>query len=81
MPRSSHPEWSKVGAQVASPRIATALALPFNTAFSGLVDVWVAQHPIVTQVLGPDASSMLAAPISAPIVEEVAKALGVLAIF
>ena len=61
--------------------IATALALPFNTAFSGLVDAWVAQHPIVTQVLGPDAGSMLAAPISAPIVEEVAKALGVLAIF
>src|SRR2546430_12475854 len=33
------------------------------------------------QVLGPDAGSMLAAPISAPIVEELAKALGVLAVF
>jgi RsiW-degrading membrane proteinase PrsW (M82 family) len=61
--------------------IATALALPFNTAFSGLVDAWVAQNPVITQVLGPDAGSMLAAPISAPIVEELVKALGVLAIF
>ena len=61
--------------------IATALALPFNTAFFALVDLWVAQHPIVSAVLGPDAAIMLAAPISAPIAEEIAKALGVLLIF
>ena len=61
--------------------IATALALPFNTAFFALVDLWVAQHPIVSVVLGPDAAIMLAAPISAPIAEEIAKALGVLLIF
>ena len=61
--------------------IATGLALPFNTAFSRIVDAWVAHHPMIEQVLGPDASSMLSAPISAPIVEELAKALGVLAIF
>src|SRR5215831_5817351 len=61
--------------------IATALALPFNTAFFRLVDMWVAQHPIVSAVLGPDAAILLAAPISAPIAEEIAKALGVLLIF
>ena len=61
--------------------IATALALPFNTAFFALVDLWVAQHPIVSVVLGPDAAIMLAAPISAPIAEEITKALGVLLIF
>jgi protease PrsW len=61
--------------------IATALALPFNTAFFGLMDAWVARHPAVTAVLGPDAAAMLAALISAPLVEEVAKALGVLLIF
>jgi protease PrsW len=61
--------------------IATALSLPFNTAFFGLVDAWVAQHPIVSAVLGPDAAIMLAAPISAPIAEEIAKALGVLLVF
>src|SRR5262245_26081564 len=61
--------------------IATALALPFNTVFFALVDRWVAQHPIASVVLGPDATIMLAAPISAPIAEEIAKALGVLLIF
>jgi RsiW-degrading membrane proteinase PrsW (M82 family) len=61
--------------------IATALALPFNTAFFQFVDAWVARHPAVTLVLGPDAAMMLAAPISAPVVEETAKALGVLLIF
>src|SRR5262245_47057872 len=61
--------------------IATALALPFNTVFFALVDLWVAQHPIASVVLGPDAAAMLAAPISAPIAEEIAKALGVLLIF
>jgi RsiW-degrading membrane proteinase PrsW (M82 family) len=61
--------------------IATALSLPFNNAFFQLVDDWVAQNPAITGVLGPDAAAMIAAPISAPIVEEIAKALGVLAIF
>jgi protease PrsW len=61
--------------------IATALALPFNTAFFQLIDAWVTQHPAITLVLGPDAAMMLAAPISAPIIEEIAKALGVLLIF
>src|SRR5262245_16469441 len=61
--------------------IATALALPFNTAFFRLVDAWVAQHPAITLMLGPNAAMMLAAPISAPGVEEIAKASGVLVIF
>src|SRR6476660_10418560 len=30
--------------------IATGLALPFNSAFLELVDAWVAQHPVVTQL-------------------------------
>lgn len=61
--------------------IATAIALPFNTAFLDRVDVWVAARPVITEILGPDATSMLSAPISAPIVEEIAKALGVLLLF
>src|SRR5262245_47254149 len=61
--------------------IATALALPFNTAFFRLVDAWVTQHPAITLILGPNAAMMLAAPISAPVVEEFAKASGVLVIF
>src|SRR6478752_815475 len=61
--------------------IATALALPFNTAFFKLVDEWLGLHPMLAVILGPNASLMLAAPISAPIAEEIAKALGVLLIF
>ena len=61
--------------------IATAIALPFNTAFFQMVDAWVAQNPGIIEVLGPDASLMIAAPISAPVSEELAKALGVLLLF
>jgi RsiW-degrading membrane proteinase PrsW (M82 family) len=61
--------------------IATAVALPFNSVFFRLVDQWVALNPEVIDILGPDATMMLAAPISAPIAEEIAKALGVLALF
>ena len=61
--------------------IATSLALPFNTVFFKFVDDWVAHHPLVEFALGPDAAMMLAAPISAPIAEESAKALGVLLLF
>ncbi len=61
--------------------IATAIAIPFNTTFFLMVDAWVARNPGIIEVLGPEASLMIAAPISAPIVEELAKALGVLLLF
>ena len=61
--------------------IATALALPFNTAFFKLVDEWLTHHPMLEVILGPEAPLMLVAPISAPIVEEFVKALGVLLLF
>jgi RsiW-degrading membrane proteinase PrsW (M82 family) len=61
--------------------IATALALPLNTAFFGFVDRWLTHHPALEVILGPEASLMIVAPISAPIVEELAKALGVLLLF
>jgi hypothetical protein len=61
--------------------IAIALAMPFNTAFFALVDAWVTRHPTVSGVLGPEAAMLLAGPISVPIAEEIAKAMGVLLIF
>src|SRR5882672_6607831 len=61
--------------------IATGLAVPFNTVFLHFADVWAREHPQLRQVLGPDYALLLAAPISAPIVEEISKALGVLLIF
>src|SRR5262249_38362195 len=60
--------------------IATPLALPFNSAFLTIVDTWVVQHPVVREVLGPDAAMLLAGPISAPVGGEIAKAVGVLVI-
>jgi protease PrsW len=61
--------------------IATALSLPFNTAFYRVVDRWLALNPIVAEVLGPDAALLIAAPLSAPIIEESIKAIGVALIF
>ena len=61
--------------------IATGLALPINTVIFHFADAWVREHPQLKQVLGPDAALLLAAPISAPVVEELSKALGVLLIF
>src|SRR5262245_21907772 len=37
--------------------IATALALPFNSAFLTIVDTWVVQHPVVREVLGSSAAA------------------------
>ena len=61
--------------------IATAIVVPFNTAFHDLVDRWIALNPIVAEILGPDATILIAAPLAAPITEEVAKAAGVVLIF
>jgi RsiW-degrading membrane proteinase PrsW (M82 family) len=61
--------------------IATALVLPFNMAFFQVVDRWVALNPVVTEILGPEATTLIAAPLSAPIAEELAKAAGVVLIF
>jgi RsiW-degrading membrane proteinase PrsW (M82 family) len=61
--------------------IATALSLPFNTVFFQLVDRWVALNPLVAEILGPNAASLIAAPLSAPVVEELTKAAGVCLIF
>jgi hypothetical protein len=57
------------------------LSLPVNSAFFLVVDRWVALNPVVSEVLGPDATVLIAAPLSAPIVEEITKAAGVALIF
>jgi len=61
--------------------IATGLALPANNAIFKAVGAWVAKHPAIEQVLGPEATMMLVAPVAGPLVEEITKGLGVLAIF
>src|SRR5262249_57330015 len=53
----------------------------FNTAFFVFVDAVVSQEPAIQDILGPDAAMLLSAPISAPIAEEIVKALGVMLLF
>src|SRR3974377_1472008 len=79
--RERETPWLFAAAFLGGGCIATALALPFNTALFKVVDEWLGLHPMLAVILGPNASLMLVAPISAPIVEELAKALGVLLIF
>jgi protease PrsW len=79
--RERETPWIFAAAMLWGGLIATAIALPFNTAFFRVADLWLTQHPAVSEALGPDAPMLVAAPISAPIVEEIAKALGVLVMF
>ena len=60
--------------------IATGLALPLNNAFFHAIGAWVAKNPVIEQTLGPDATLMLVAPVAGPLVEEITKGLGVLAL-
>lgn len=61
--------------------IATGLALPLNNAVLHSVAQWVGQNPIIGEALGPDAVMLIGAPLGAPIVEELTKGLGVIALF
>jgi RsiW-degrading membrane proteinase PrsW (M82 family) len=79
--RERETPWIFAAAMLWGGLIATAIALPFNTAFFRVVDLWLTQHPTLAEALGPDAAMLVAAPISAPIAEEIAKALGVLVVF
>src|SRR5262245_20912973 len=79
--RERESPWLFAAAFLWSGLIATALALPFNTAFFKHVDYCLRHHRILAVILGLEPPMMLVAPISAPIAEELAKALGVLLLF
>jgi protease PrsW len=61
--------------------IATSIALPINTAAILAVSGWLEQFPQLGTMLGPDAAMMVGAPLSAPIVEETSKGLGIVLLF
>lgn len=61
--------------------IATGLALPLNVAILSATARWVEANPSVKDVLGAQAALLIGAPIAGPLVEEVTKGLGVLALF
>jgi RsiW-degrading membrane proteinase PrsW (M82 family) len=61
--------------------MSTGLALPFNSAILHGIAEWVERHPVIIDLLGPEAPTLLGAPIAGPLVEEVSKGLGLLALF
>jgi RsiW-degrading membrane proteinase PrsW (M82 family) len=61
--------------------IATTVALPLNTAAIMAVTEWLEQFPELGAMLGPDAALMIGAPLSAPIVEETTKGIGIVLLF
>ncbi|MGB7905194.1 MAG: PrsW family intramembrane metalloprotease [Steroidobacteraceae bacterium] len=61
--------------------IATTVALPLNTAAIMSVTQWLEQFPELGAMLGPDAAMMIGAPLSAPIVEETTKGIGIVLLF
>jgi RsiW-degrading membrane proteinase PrsW (M82 family) len=61
--------------------IATTLALPANTIAIGAVGRWLQGNDALREMLGPDAALMLGAPLSAPLVEETTKGLGIVLLF
>lgn len=61
--------------------IATGLALPVNTGIIIAIGQWLRLYPNISEYLGPHGMLLLGAPLAAPVVEELTKALGVLLIF
>jgi hypothetical protein len=61
--------------------IATTVALPVNTLAIMAVTQWLEQFPQLGELLGPDAAMMIGAPLSAPIVEESTKGIGIVLLF
>jgi RsiW-degrading membrane proteinase PrsW (M82 family) len=61
--------------------IATTIALPANTAAIFAVARWLEANAALKEMLGPDAALMIGAPLSAPIVEESTKGLGIVLLF
>jgi len=61
--------------------IATAFALPVNTAAIVSIAGWLEHNAALKDVLGPEAALMIGAPLAAPIVEETFKGLGIVLLF
>lgn len=61
--------------------IATAFALPVNTAAIMAVAGWLEQNAALKELLGPEAALMIGAPLAAPVVEETLKGIGIVLLF
>jgi RsiW-degrading membrane proteinase PrsW (M82 family) len=75
--RERESPWAYAAAFLWGGLIATTIALPINTAAILAVTEWLEQFPELGTMLGPDAAMMIGAPLSAPIVEETTKGIGI----
>jgi len=61
--------------------IATTVSLPLNTTVIYVIGQWLEGNAALKEMLGPDAALMIGAPLSAPLVEETAKGIGIVLLF
>ena len=61
--------------------IATTISIPVNTTVIYVIGQWLEGNAALKQMLGPDAALMIGAPLSAPLVEETAKGIGIVLLF
>jgi RsiW-degrading membrane proteinase PrsW (M82 family) len=61
--------------------IATTVSIPLNTTVIYVIGQWLEGNAALKEMLGPDAALMIGAPLSAPLVEETAKGIGIVLLF
>jgi RsiW-degrading membrane proteinase PrsW (M82 family) len=61
--------------------IATTVSIPLNTTVIYAIGQWLESNAALKEMLGPDAALMIGAPLSAPLVEETAKGIGIVLLF
>jgi RsiW-degrading membrane proteinase PrsW (M82 family) len=79
--RERETPWGFAAAFLWGGLIATTIALPINTAAIFAVTEWLERFPELGEMLGPEAAMMIGAPLSAPIVEETTKGIGIVLLF
>lgn len=79
--RERESPWAFAAAFLWGGLIATTIALPINTAAIVAVAEWLEQFPELGAMLGPEAALLVGAPLSAPLVEETTKGVGIVLLF
>jgi RsiW-degrading membrane proteinase PrsW (M82 family) len=79
--RERESPWLFVAAFLWGGLIATAFALPANTAVILAIGGWLEQNAALKDLLGPEAAIMIGAPLAAPVVEETLKGAGIVLLF
>jgi RsiW-degrading membrane proteinase PrsW (M82 family) len=79
--RERESPWLTAAAFLWGGLIATTLALPANSTVLYLVGQWLEGNAALRDMLGPEATLLIGAPLAAPLIEETTKGLGLLLLF